>query len=188
MWQIAECLSRGELVGSSANRPAAPRDDHVPLFRARMPSFPRAAALALSLRAPVYLVAACTRAASATSFTWNRSAKSRVQTAPKGSRVREWVQRYAERLEHSAARALQLVQLPIILEQVSALGSQARRRCCSLPARFGLRRRRSLGLRTADGGSSPRCRRPRPGIPRSGASRCCKNPCTSGTCAMNVLR
>lgn len=102
MLQIAECLSRGELVGMLGDRAAGSDKTVTCRFFGRDAAFPQGPLrLALSLRAPVYLVAGL----------YEGGKRYVVHLEPfceepgadlteRVAWVREWVQRYAERLEH----------------------------------------------------------------------------------------
>ena len=102
MLQIAECLSRGELVGMLGDRPAGSDKTVACRFFGRYAAFPQGPLrLALSLRAPVYLVAGLYEGGKRyvihlEPFCEEPSADRAVRVAW----VREWVQRYAGRLEH----------------------------------------------------------------------------------------
>src|SRR6267378_1949803 len=102
MLQIAECLSRGELVGMLGDRPAGSEKTVTCPFFGRDAAFPQGPLrLALSLRAPVYLVAALYEGGKRyvvhlEPFCEEPHADSAERVAWLG----EWIQRYAGRLEH----------------------------------------------------------------------------------------
>ncbi len=102
MLQIAECLSRGELVGMLGDRPAGSEKTVTCPFFGRDAAFPQGPLrLALSLRAPVYLVAGLYEGGKRyvvhlEPFCEEPHADSAERVAWLG----EWIQRYAGRLEH----------------------------------------------------------------------------------------
>lgn len=101
MLQIAECLAGGELVGMLGDRSAGSEKTVTCRFFGRDAAFPQGPLrLALSLRAPVYLVAGLYEGGKRyvvhlEPFCEEPSADS----ADRVAWVREWAQRYAARLE-----------------------------------------------------------------------------------------
>ena len=102
MLQIAECLSRGELVGMLGDRPAGSEKTVTCRFFGHDAAFPQGPLrLALSLRAPVYLVAGLYEGGKR--YVVHLEPLCEEPSADRAGQVawvREWVQRYAERLEH----------------------------------------------------------------------------------------
>ena len=102
MLRIAECLSRGELVGMLGDRTAGSGKTVTCRFFGRDADFPQGPLLlALSLRVPVYLVAGLYEGGKryvihVEPFCEEPSAG----RAERAAWVREWAQRYAGRLEH----------------------------------------------------------------------------------------
>ena len=100
--QIAECLSRGELVGMLGDRPAGSDKTVKCRFFGHDAAFPQGPLrLALSLRAPVYLVAGLYEGGKRYVVHLEPFCEEPgADRAERDAWVREWAQRYAERLEH----------------------------------------------------------------------------------------
>ena len=102
MLRIAECLSRGELVGMLGDRAAGSDKTVTCRFFGRNAVFPQGPLrLALSLRVPVYLVAGLYEGGKR--YVIHLEPFCEEPNADRTERVawtREWAQRYAERLEH----------------------------------------------------------------------------------------
>jgi predicted LPLAT superfamily acyltransferase len=102
MLQIAECLSRGELVGVLGDRAAGSDKTVRCRFFGRDAAFPQGPLrLALSLRAPVYLVAGLYEGGKRYVVHLDPFCEEPgADRAERDAWVREWTQRYAARLEH----------------------------------------------------------------------------------------
>jgi predicted LPLAT superfamily acyltransferase len=100
--RIAECFSRGELVGMLGDRPAGSDKTVTCRFFGRDAVFPQGPLLlALSLRVPVYWVAGLYEGGRR--YVIHLEPFCEEPSADRAGRVawtREWAQRYAERLEH----------------------------------------------------------------------------------------
>jgi predicted LPLAT superfamily acyltransferase len=102
MLRIAECLSRGELVGMLGDRPAGSEKTVTCRFFGRDADFPQGPLrLALSLRAPVYWVAGLYEGGRRYVIHLEPLCEEpNAERAERAAWTREWTQRYAERLEH----------------------------------------------------------------------------------------
>jgi len=114
MLQIAECLSRGELVGMLGDRPAGSEKTVTCRFFGRDAVFPQGPLrLALSLRAPVYLVAGLYEGGKRYVVHLEPFCEEPSADRAEGvAWVREWGPAIRERLEHFCRLApYKLVQL-----------------------------------------------------------------------------
>ena len=102
MLRIAECLSRGELVGMLGDRPAGSEKTVTCRFFGRDADFPQGPLrLALSLRVPVYWVAGLYEGGRRYVIHLEPLCEEpNAERAERAAWTREWTQRYAERLEH----------------------------------------------------------------------------------------
>jgi predicted LPLAT superfamily acyltransferase len=102
MLRIAECLSRGELVGMLGDRPAGSDKTVTCRFFGRDAVFPQGPLrLALSLRVPVYWVAGLHEGGKRYVIHLEPFCEEpHADRAERAAWTREWVQRYAGRLEH----------------------------------------------------------------------------------------
>ena len=102
MLRIAECLSRGELVGMLGDRSAGSEKTVTCRFFGRDADFPQGPLrLALSLRVPVYLVAGLYEGGKRYVIHLEPFCEEpNAERAGRAAWAREWTQRYAERLEH----------------------------------------------------------------------------------------
>jgi predicted LPLAT superfamily acyltransferase len=102
MLRIAECFSRGELVGMLGDRPAGSDKTVTCRFFGRDAVLPQGPLLlALSLRVPVYWVAGLYQGGKRYAIHLEPFCEEpNALRAERTAWVREWAQRYAERLEH----------------------------------------------------------------------------------------
>jgi predicted LPLAT superfamily acyltransferase len=102
MLRIAECLSRGELVGMLGDRPAGSEKTVTCRFFGRDADFPQGPLrLALNLRVPVYWVAGLYEGGRRYVIHLEPLCEEpNAERAERAAWTREWTQRYAERLEH----------------------------------------------------------------------------------------
>jgi predicted LPLAT superfamily acyltransferase len=102
MLRIAECLSRGELVGMLGDRSAGSDKTVTCRFFGRDAVFPQGPLrLALSLRVPVYLVAGLYEGGKRYVIHLEPFCEEpNADRAGRAAWTSDWVQRYAERLEH----------------------------------------------------------------------------------------
>src|SRR6266702_7635751 len=100
--RIAECFSRGELVGMLGDRPAGSDKTVTCRFFGRDAVFPQGPLLlALSLRVPVYLVAGLYEGGKHYVIHLEPFCEEpNAERAEPAAWTREWAQRYAGRLEH----------------------------------------------------------------------------------------
>jgi len=102
MLRIAECVSRGELVGVLGDRSAGSEKTVTCRFFGRDAAFPQGPLrLALSLRVPVYWVAGLYEGGKRYVIHLEPFCEEpNADRAERAAWTREWTQRYAERLEH----------------------------------------------------------------------------------------
>jgi len=105
--RIAQCLARGEPVGMLGDRSAGSDKTVTCRFFGRDAVFPQGPLrLALSLRVPVYWVAGLYEGGTRYVIHLEPFCEEPdADSAERAAWVREWAQRYAERLEHFCRRA-----------------------------------------------------------------------------------